>query len=348
MKKLLKYGVFEALIIILCCTITFQVIIKTNENGFAYAEREQNQNQTVYLGGNPIGIIANSQGLVVSEITNITGETGSFSPALNAGFKQGDLIVAVNGERVFNIERLNELIQNSSTPLNFTVIREGQAIILKIQPIHDIVHNSKRIGLILKNNIAGIGTLTFIKEDGRYGALGHRITDAYGNDSIYNNGKIFTCAITGYKRATQQLPGELLGKIDLNNPSIGSLEKNLFCGIFGTIENDNYYKNNKIKVGTKDSIVPGKAFIYTTINEESPKQYEIEIIKAEKQEKPSEKSMVIRITDKRLLSSTGGILQGMSGSPIIQNDKLIGAVTHVFTNDSKIGYGIYIDWMINE
>ena len=346
MKKLLKYVVFEAFIIILCCTIIFPATLKNEENSFAYTENDQNQ--TVYLGGAPIGIIANSQGLIVSEITNITGETGSFSPALNAGFKQGDLIVAVNGERIFNIERLNEIIQNSQKILTFTVIRDGQALILQVQPTHDIVHNNKRIGLILKNNIAGIGTLTFIKENGRYGALGHRIADAYGNDGIYNNGKIFMCTISGFKRATQQLPGELLGKIDLNNPPIGTLEKNLFCGIFGTMEKNDYSENKKIEVGSKDSIVPGKAYIYTTINEESPKKYEIEIIKAEKQEKPSEKSMVIRVTDKKLLASTGGILQGMSGSPIIQNDKLVGAVTHVFTNDSKTGYGIYIDWMINE
>ena len=346
MKKNLKYSIFVFIniTIIALCILFTQVQIPRID---AYAI-QNTYNNTVYLGGTPIGIISESNGLIVSEIVNITNKNGSFSPALHAGFKKGDIIISINDEKTSDINKLNDVIQNSKGTLNITVLRNNEHIKLYVEPVVDNIHNIKKIGLILKNNIAGIGTLTYVRKDYRYGALGHAIVDSYGNSFLYNKGKIFLCDISGYNRATKDIPGELLGKINMNYPSIGTLDKNKFCGIFGKFTNIECLPKKTIQLGNKSSVTPGKAFIYTSISSNAPELYEIEIIKASKQNQCEEKGMVIRVTDKKLLNTTGGILQGMSGSPIIQNNKLIGAVTHVFTNDTTTGYGIYIDWMINE
>lgn len=343
----MKNKIEKSLIIIFA--VLFFGVISTGFTGFgdgfyAYASAEE-----VYLGGTPIGIIANSEGLLVSEIVNVTSSEGSYSPSLKAGVEKGDVIVAVNGEKINDVARLNDVIQKSEGTVILTLQRGNDRITVSVSPMFDLTQNAKKIGIAVKNNIAGIGTLTFVKTGGDYGALGHQITDAFGNGAPYGTGKVFFCDITGYKRPTGDAPGELLGKINLDANSVGTIDKNKFCGIFGTINEENYYSAlEKIKVGGKNAVHPGKAYIVTTINESLPQKYEIEIVKASNQSKPSEKSMVLRITDEKLLSSTHGILQGMSGSPIIQDGKLIGAVTHVFTNDSTMGYGIYIDWMINE
>lgn len=337
----------EKTLIIIFAALFFSVIAAgmtgLNHVSYAYATDE------VYLGGTPIGIIADSDGLVVTEIVNVTSSEGSFSPSLKAGIQKGDLIIAVNGEQISDIAQFNDIIQKTEESLIITLQRGNNRLTVSVLPMFDLAQNAKRIGISVKNNIAGIGTLTFVKNNGDYGALGHQITDAFGNGDAYDNGKVFFCDITGYKRPTTDAPGELLGKINLDKNSVGTIEKNKFCGIFGSIEETSFYSSQeKIAVGSKNNVRPGKAYLVTTINDGLPQKYEIEIVKASNQNKPSEKSMVIRITDEKLLSSTHGILQGMSGSPIIQNDKLIGAVTHVFTNDSTMGYGIYIDWMINE
>lgn len=314
---------------------------------YAYAE---NADEKVYLGGTPIGIIANSDGLVVHEFVNVTtSNKGSFSPALKSGVKKGDVLIAANGNKLQNIEQLSEIIENSTQDVLLTVKRRDDKIALTVSPEIDAVHGTRKIGLSLRDNVAGIGTVTFVKSDGEYGALGHTIADSFMNTDIYDQGTVYRCEITGYKKATADAAGELTGKINVSEHNTGTITKNRFCGIFGKITEKDYYSDNpKIEIGTKNEVTPGTAYIVTSINDNPPQRYEIDIIKANSQEKPAEKGMVIRVTDKKLLSTTGGILQGMSGSPIIQNGKLVGAVTHVFTNDTTTGYGMYIDWMLNE
>ena len=346
MKKTIKKFIFISIIAII---ITNFILITNNIHVGAYALNEgDNNSDIVFLGGNPIGIISDSKdGLVVTEVVNITTESGSFSPALKAGIKKGDLIFSANGEKIYDIESFNKTIESSVSPIILGIIREDKGITITIEPVFDLIANRKKIGLMLKNNIAGIGTLTYVTKSNNFGALGHQIVDGFGHGNIYKNGLIFLCDITGYKVAISNTPGELIGKINTEYSPIGTISENKFCGIFGEITDDSFPPNKTpIEVGSKDSVMPGKAYICTTINGSEPQRYEIEIVKTFNQTSPNEKSMVLRITDKRLLSTTKGILQGMSGSPIIQNDKLIGAVTHVFTNDSTMGYGIYIDWML--
>lgn len=310
-----------------------------------YTRAESSNDDMVYLGGMPIGIVANSRYLIVEELINVNTTEGCYSPSLRAGVKVGDLITSINGQNVTNVCVLNKLIEENNLVI-LTINRGGEILNLSISPKFDINLQSKKIGIKLKNTVAGIGTMTFIKKDKSFGALGHQIVDELGYGDVYTNGKIYDCTINGYHRATKNKAGELCGKIDVNSKDIGNINSNKFCGIYGTIDKINSQK--LIKVGNKNRVKTGLAYIYTTINENEPKLYEIQIIKAQKQSTPEEKSMVIRVTDPNLLSTTGGILQGMSGSPIIQDGCLIGAVTHVFTNDTRTGYGIYVDWMLKQ
>lgn len=310
-----------------------------------YRHIEYSNDDMVYLGGMPIGIIANSQYLIVEELINVNTIKGCFSPSLRAGIKVGDLITAINGKSVTDIFELNKIIEENNA-IVIMLNRSGEAFKVTVSPQYDINLQAKKLGMKLKNTVAGIGTMTFIKQDKSFGALGHQIIDEFGYGDIYKSGKIYNCSINGYNRATKDKAGELCGKIDANSFDIGTIKSNQFCGIYGTVEKINSQK--LIKVGNKNKVKSGAAHIYTTINENGPMLYEIQIIKAQKQTAPEEKGMVIRITDPDLLSTTGGILQGMSGSPIIQDGCLVGAVTHVFTNDTRTGYGIYVDWMLKQ
>lgn len=304
----------------------------------AYADNEE----YVYIGGTPLGIVADSEYMIVSDLINVMTNRGSYSPAYNAGVRSGDIIVTVNGRKIYNVKELNDVVQSSDEIV--LSVRRGETIFdIVIQPAYDLIFNQKKLGFNVKTDLMGIGTLTYVTRERRFGALGHVLSDAFNISNAYQSGFIYDCFVTGYNVATEEKPGEIRGKIKIDE-RIGTFDKNLFCGIFGQMDKEIDHKI--YPVGHRSEVNPGKAQIYTTINGQTPEYYEIEIIKAVKQDKPSDKSMVIRVIDKELKKTTGGILQGMSGSPIVQNGKIIGAVTHVFTVDSTKGYGIYLDWMM--
>ena len=198
----------------------------------------------------------------------------------------------------------------------------------------------------------GVGTLTFYNDTTkRFGSLGHAITNSSNKNNIeIAEGDIYNCRVIGVKVGYNGVAGELLGTFSLNQESIGNVDKNCDFGVYGYITNEKSIINNKIPIelGGRVSVKPGKAKILSCIDGENIEEFDIEIIKTNYQKSESEKSMVIRVIDKVLLTKTGGIVQGMSGSPIIQDGKLIGAVTHVFLNDASKGFGLYIDWMINQ
>lgn len=298
---------------------------------------------TVYIGGEPIGISARSEYFIVSELINVTTQEGSYSPAMRSGIEKGDIVYSLNGKRVTDIVDFNDEIQKSEKA-TIRVKRRDNFIDCEVTPVFDVAQNAYKTGMLLKNNITGIGTMTFVTKDGYFAALGHTICDEFGHCAVYNGGNIFACEVTGYNKPKLNQPGELRGSVDFNTVT-GAINKNCIAGIYGkTI--GNYYNTKEIQVAGKDEVVAGKAEILTTIDGNEPKFYEIEIIKAVNQNSLADKSMVLRVTDKELKESTGGILQGMSGSPIIQNGKLVGAVTHVFISDSSKGYGIYAEWML--
>lgn len=307
----------------------------------------------IYPGGNPVGVRVNSEGVIIVgyseiEINNKKEE----SPGKAAGLEIGDVILRVNGENMENsMDLLKTIKECDNESIKVDILRNGENL---TKTIHLKKENNKdyKIGLWIRDSTAGVGTMTFFDPTTKkFGALGHPITDADTNEPfLVKKGDLLESSIISVRKGEKGSPGELKGIFLNEETPTGNIEKNTQSGIFGEIKNTQVL-NNKIKplkVGFRDEISVGKAKIITTVDESGPQEFDIEIEKTLNQSIPGSKSMVIKITDPRLLQKTGGIVQGMSGSPIIQNDKIVGAVTHVLINKPDTGYGIYIEWMLQE
>lgn len=304
-------------------------------------------------GGNAIGVRLNTKGVLVVAITDVIDIHGQRkSPAKDAGLKIGDSIIEINGIKVQDAEHvvtlLNEVKDNN---VKIVVQRNKTEFTTDAKPIQSIQDNCYRLGIWVRDKTSGIGTLTYYdNEMYEFGALGHGIvdTDTGGLISV-EKGKIMNAKISKVEQGKKGAPGEIKGVFYETNNVLGDIFKNSSFGIFGKIKNENLNTTNKpIPIGFKDEVKEGKAYILTTIEDNRVEKFEIEIVKVQPQLKADQKSMVVRVTDKKLLEKTGGIVQGMSGSPIIQDDKLIGAITHVFVNDPTKGYGLYIEWMLEQ
>lgn len=310
----------------------------------------------IYPGGGPIGVKLNTKGVLVVALSDIDGVKGKVqSPAASAGVQIGDSIIRINDIEINSAEDLTGFInkeKNSELTLKLQRKNNANYFELKVKPVTDSTDGKQKIGLWVRDSTAGVGTLTFY--DGKtkkFAALGHPITDAdTGTILNVNNGVIISSNIVSVKKGTKGSPGELRGLFVDENKIKGQIIKNTECGIFGNGNNSliNNQFNKPMKIGLRNEIKEGKAQIITTINGSEPELFEIEIQKLLTQNTSGSKSMIIKITDPRLLDKTGGIVQGMSGSPIIQNNKIIGAVTHVLINKPDIGYGIYIEWMLKD
>ena len=227
------------------------------------------------------------------------------------------------------------------------IIRNKEQIKISVVPVCDKTTKRYKIGILARDSVSGIGTVTYI--DGntrRFGALGHTVLGENKQELKISDGVVYECSILSISKGVRGKAGELRGMF-LNNKMLGNAEKLCTCGIFGEISVE--YRLNELQKAIADSAdaMPGNAYIYSTINGVLPVKYEIEIVKVDKNNKEN-KNYVIKVTDDKLLSETGGIVQGMSGSPILQNGKLIGAVTHVFLNDPTRGYGIDIETMLQQ
>lgn len=304
----------------------------------------------VIPSGASIGVYIESDGVMVLGTSAITGEDGrNYEPALNV-LKTGDYIVAINGEKVEYKEELIEKIQKmKSTKITFDVRRDNKNIKVTLNAIK-CTDGDYKIGTWIRDNTQGIGTLTYVTTKGAFGALGHGITDVDTNLLMeIDKGTLYNAKVLDIVRGQNGTPGEIVGMIKTGNGNdIGDIYKNTNQGIFGKIKNINYCIDSEhaIPIGMKQEIKLGKAKILCSV-EGVIKEYEIEIEKIQMNNKKQNKGLVIKITDDRLLNITNGIVQGMSGSPIVQNGKLIGAVTHVFIQDSTRGYGTFIENMLN-
>lgn len=310
--------------------------------------------QLLTPGGNAVGVKLNTKGVLVVAVTDILGVDGKkYSPAKNAGIKIGDSILEINNTIVKDAEHVVELLNKiQDEKVNVVVERNNTRFETEITPIKSMQDNCYRFGIWVRDKTAGIGTLTFYNSENKvFGALGHGITDAdTGNLLNIDHGKIMNAKIANIEQGKRGTPGEIKGIFYETENVMGEIMKNSSFGIYGVI-NDDFIKSNKIKampIGFKEEVKEGKAHILTTIDNNKIEKFEIEILKNQSQKYPAQKSMTIKVTDKRLLQKTGGIVQGMSGSPIIQGNNIIGAVTHVFVNDPTKGYGIYIEWMLDQ
>jgi stage IV sporulation protein B len=300
--------------------------------------------------GNPIGIYVETDGILVLGSGRITGEDGLNYEPISNKLKSGDYILSINNKHVKSKSELISEIQNSNgEDINLRVRRNDEVITVRISPIKTASGNYK-IGAWIRDNTQGIGTLTFISTDGHFGALGHGITDIdTGLLMDIKDGTIYTAEIMSIIKGKEGEPGELIGMIRQNNKyKIGEITGNTYQGIFGKINGvyGGQITAKPLEIGLKQEVEKGKATILCTVNDKI-EEFNIVIESVDISNSNHSKGIIIRITDERLLNLTGGIVQGMSGSPIIQNNKIIGAVTHVFIQDSTKGYGTFIENMVN-
>ncbi|MGM9934758.1 SpoIVB peptidase [uncultured Clostridium sp.] len=316
-------------------------------------EVEKIKDLEVYPGGMPIGVRVNSEGVLIVGYSDIEiNNEKEESPGKVSGLEIGDIILKVNGIEMHSSKDLLKAIkQSDKDSAKVDILRHGENL-TKIVHLKKENNKEYKIGLWIRDSTAGVGTMTFYdSESKKFGALGHPITDSDTNEPfLIKNGDVIESSIISIRKGEKGSPGELKGIFMNENTPTGKINKNTQSGIFGELNIENF-SNSKIKplkIGFRDEVVPGKAKIITTIDENGPQEYEIEIEKLLNQTCASSKSMVIKITDPKLLEKTGGIVQGMSGSPIIQNNKIVGAVTHVLINKPDTGYGIYIEWMLQD
>jgi stage IV sporulation protein B len=306
----------------------------------------------VYPGGINVGIKISTKGVLVVGHSDINSIEGSLeSPAKTSGIELGDIITKINGEEIENSRDLSKKISNlDKENISIEYMRNG--VINKKDVELEKENNEYKLGLWVRDSTAGIGTLTFYdKNTNIFGALGHPITDGDTNRPFtIKEGNLLNSSVISIRKGEKGSPGELKGLFVNEKDSLGNIDKNTEAGIFGNGCDKliNPIFSQPLKVGFRSEIKEGAAKIITTIDEEGPKEYDIEIIKLLPQEEPGAKSMVIKVVDEELLEKTGGIVQGMSGSPIIQDNKIIGAVTHVLINKPDVGYGIYIEWMLKD
>jgi stage IV sporulation protein B len=312
---------------------------------------------SLYPGGVCVGVKLNTKGVLVVALSDIETKNGKISsPSAASGIMIGDSIISINNKNIESSEMLvSEINKNKEEEIEFDIERKGEKLTKKVTPVKSDSDSRYKIGLWVRDSTAGVGTLTFYdSKTKKFAALGHPVTDVdTGTILSINKGEVVSSSIVSIRKGMRGNPGELKGIFMNEDVILGNIFKNTECGIFGVASDKVIGTWNKkgikpMKIALKNEIKEGKAQIITTIDEGGPKYYDIEIVKLLEQNSPGPKSMVIKVTDPILLQKTGGIVQGMSGSPIKQNNKIIGAVTHVLINKPDTGYGIYIEWMLKD
>ncbi|NGP43617.1 SpoIVB peptidase [Bacillaceae bacterium SIJ1] len=306
-------------------------------------------------GGQSIGVRLNAGGVLIVGYHDIDTKKGILSPGKASGLQTGDMIVQVNGQAVTTMKNFGELVQKAGKAgkaMKLEVKRNDQSFETSLQPQLDPAEQKYRLGLYIKEAASGIGTMTFIDPDTkRYGSLGHVIADRLTKEpvSVYE-GELLLSQVTSITKGNQGVPGEKIAAFLSEGKSIGTVQKNTPFGVFGTLQRPfpKQVDRKPIPITVASQVKKGPAQLLTVVEGQEIEAFDIEIVNSIPQRFPATKGMVIKVTDPALLDKTGGIVQGMSGSPIIQDGKLVGAVTHVFVNDPTSGYGIHIEWMLKE
>lgn len=318
---------------------------------FRFKDIEVDVSDTKYAVpcGIPIGIYMKSDGLMVIGTGEVTTKSGDIIDPADGILKSGDYIEAINGVAAVNKKDMIKAVNNTkSEPLVLEVRRDGAEMEIQMTPV-ETMEGDYKLGLWIRDDTQGIGTMTYMDINGEFGALGHGISDSDTGMLVNTSGgELYDTEIMGIEKGTFGKPGVMSGVIYYGGQSkLGTIESNTEEGIFGTVNEKlkSRIKSEAIPVGYRQDVKKGPALIRSNISGEM-KDYAIEIQKVDYSTARKSKDMVIKVTDPALLELTGGIVQGMSGSPIIQDGKLIGAVTHVFIQDSTRGYGIFIENML--
>lgn len=352
---------FSAIYAYYYVTLPFKINVEAgaplSDTGFSYASLRSTEDGAEYLlgnipikrvsvteqerryvvpGGEPFGIKVLSDGVIV-----VSAADGS--PAEKAGLIEGDVITSVNGEEVFTNEELTEAIQLADGDAEIVLRRGKSELCVNVTPT--MIDGKARIGAWVRDSAAGIGTLTFIDpETKKFGGLGHSVSDVTTGDAVpLRSGEITTAEIYDVIKGEKGSAGELCGVI-LAGKNVGAVLDNTPTGVFGEYQGD--VQGDTIPIAFRQEVKTGEAVMLTTIDGCEPREYSIEIERINLPDLMGSKGMLIRITDPELLEKTGGIVRGMSGSPIIQNGRLAGAVTHVLVSDPTRGYAVFAESMM--
>lgn len=288
--------------------------------------------------GKVLGLVLSDDTLTVAAFDDILS-----AEAKAAGLKIGDQLVAIDGQAVSSGEDVRRALNRSDGSVDLEILRDGKTKCLHLQP--QITADGPKLGVYLKQGITGIGTVTWYDPQTRkFGALGHGVSDGKGQLLNLTKGTAHPARIVSIQKGKTGAPGQLRGSLDADH-LLGNLEKNTDCGVFGS--SCSGWEAEAIPVAAFREIRTGSAVIRSSISDGGPQDYSVEILKIYPQSRADGRNLLLKVTDPRLLDTTGGIVQGMSGSPIIQDGKLIGAVTHVLVNDPTTGYGIFIENMLD-
>ncbi|HEY8347823.1 MAG TPA: SpoIVB peptidase [Symbiobacteriaceae bacterium] len=310
----------------------------------------------VVPGGHSIGVLLKSRGVMVVGFAAIRDKDGVVhQPGMEAGIQVGDTILEINGKEVTSEEQAARLFEEAGSkgkPVKVTLKRKGKVITQEITPVREKESGRWRVGLYIRDGAAGVGTLTFYEpRTGTFGALGHMITDGGTNQPIeVKNGYIVAAEVTSVQKGRRGAPGEKIGAFYDEDNWLGIIEKNTRYGIFGKANQPitNPFYRDPVPVAMANQVKEGPAEILTVVEGQKMERFTVEIQRVIAEPTADGKNMIVKITDQRLLEKTGGIVQGMSGSPILQDGRMVGAITHVFVNDPTRGYGALIEWMLQE
>lgn len=303
--------------------------------------------ERVDVGGMPFGVKFFSQGIVVVGFADIDTDNGSKAPAYDAGLRVNDIITHIDGAEVKSSAEFISMIEKAEREVEITFVRDGSEMTVSFRPSLSASDGKLKTGMWIRDTTAGIGTVTYIiPKTGEFAGLGHGICDANTGELLpMERGVVVDVQISGICKGVAGTPGELKGYF--TSDKSGVLLENTLCGVYGVMSDipTSICPESNIEVGSRDDVHPGEAYIWCTLDDNVPHKYRIEIGEINRDSRDN-RSFEVTVVDQGLLEKTGGIVQGMSGSPIIQDGKLIGAITHVLIGDPRRGYGIFIENMM--
>jgi len=294
--------------------------------------------QTLIPVGQVVGLELRDDTVTVADFDEVLG-----AKAKEAGIRVGDRILTLDGQQIMSAEDVRRVLSQSDGNVEVTLLRNGKQRQLRLTP--EITTDGPKLGLYLRQGITGIGTVTWYDPNtGKFGTLGHGVNNTAGELLALTKGSIYRARVMSVKKGLCGEPGQLMGALESREP-IGKLTANTDQGVFGVSETG--WEGEAIPLAKPEQVKTGKATILSTVSGNQVQEYSVEILKIYPKAKTNGRNLLLKVTDPALLAATGGIVQGMSGSPIIQDGKLVGAVTHVLVNDPTTGYGIFIENMLD-